>query len=156
MTCPIGDECQVPFSPLDVRRLDPEQGEGPLFQRYMKFAKQQSGKHAACPKCGYLNEGNPEQTNKMQCKECSTKYCFHHGAQHDVDKETCDQYLRRTAQAQKETDRIIQTTTSECPGCGALINKTSGCNHMTCRRCNVEHCYLCGERIGRGAPETVG
>lgn len=142
MTCPIGDECQVQFSPLDVRRLDPEQGEGPLFQRYIKFFKQQSGKHAPCPKCGFLNEGSPEQTVKMQCKECSTKYCFHHGNQHDPNKETCDQYLRRTAQAQQETDRIIQTTTSECPGCGALINKTRGCNHVRAMQRNAMQCNV--------------
>ena len=26
------------------------------------------------------------------------------------------------------------------------IEKTSGCNHMTCSRCNTEFCYVCGDR----------
>ena len=33
---------------------------------------------------------------------------------------------------------------NRCPKCGAPIEKTSGCNHMTCR-CKNEFCYYCGK-----------
>ncbi|KAF9499666.1 hypothetical protein BDN71DRAFT_1441837 [Pleurotus eryngii] len=40
-----------------------------------------------------------------------------------------------------------------CPGCRALIQKESGCNHMTCITpgCNVSFCYSCGDTIVRSA-----
>ncbi|KNZ74599.1 putative E3 ubiquitin-protein ligase [Termitomyces sp. J132] len=38
-----------------------------------------------------------------------------------------------------------------CPGCNTLIEKTEGCDHMTCRTpaCNTHFCYVCGEEIIR-------
>ncbi|KAI8905485.1 hypothetical protein EDD86DRAFT_257483 [Gorgonomyces haynaldii] len=30
-----------------------------------------------------------------------------------------------------------------CPGCGAGIEKTGDCNHMTCMICKTEFCYVC-------------
>lgn len=29
-----------------------------------------------------------------------------------------------------------------CPGCGAVVQKTQGCNHMICR-CGMDYCYRC-------------
>jgi hypothetical protein len=33
----------------------------------------------------------------------------------------------------------------DCPGCGATVEKTFGCDHITCR-CSVHFCWRCGER----------
>jgi E3 ubiquitin-protein ligase RNF14 len=33
--------------------------------------------------------------------------------------------------------------TSPCPTCGAPAQKTHGCNHMICSRCDSHFCYLC-------------
>jgi len=40
-----------------------------------------------------------------------------------------------------------------CPTCKTPIQKTSGCNHMTCitPACNTHFCYLCGELIVKSA-----
>ena len=32
---------------------------------------------------------------------------------------------------------------AKCPECRAPIYKISGCNHMTCYRCNKEWCWIC-------------
>ena len=32
-----------------------------------------------------------------------------------------------------------------CPGCLNHIEKTGGCNHMTCPKCNISSCYSCDQ-----------
>ena len=31
-----------------------------------------------------------------------------------------------------------------CPSCGVMVEKMSGCDHITCR-CNAHWCFACGE-----------
>lgn len=38
---------------------------------------------------------------------------------------------------------IIHMTCSPCPRCHVKINKTVGCDHMTCGKCKAEFCYCC-------------
>jgi len=38
--------------------------------------------------------------------------------------------------------------TKPCPSCGAIIEKSSGCDHMTCSRCRCEFCFSCGRKTG--------
>lgn len=37
----------------------------------------------------------------------------------------------------------INPRVSKCPTCRAPIYKISGCNHMTCYRCNTDYCWIC-------------
>eukprot|EP00873_Tetraselmis_striata_P033921 jgi/Tetstr1/454185/TSEL_041104.t1 len=43
------------------------------------------------------------------------------------------------------TSALIRNTSIPCPACGININRTGGCNHMTCTRCSKEFCYGCGD-----------
>jgi len=31
----------------------------------------------------------------------------------------------------------------ECPKCNATIEKDGGCNHMVCKRCKFDFCWVC-------------
>lgn len=42
-----------------------------------------------------------------------------------------------------ETANWILSYTKECPKCKASIEKNGGCNHMTCRKCRFEFCWMC-------------
>ena len=42
-----------------------------------------------------------------------------------------------------ETSNWIQANTKECPHCNSTIEKNGGCNHMTCRKCKYEFCWIC-------------
>lgn len=42
-----------------------------------------------------------------------------------------------------ETANWIHAHTQECPECGTIIEKNGGCNHMTCKKCKNEFCWLC-------------
>jgi len=42
-----------------------------------------------------------------------------------------------------ETANWISANTKECPNCNSTIEKNGGCNHMTCRKCRNEFCWMC-------------
>ena len=37
----------------------------------------------------------------------------------------------------------LKANTKKCPRCSALIEKDEGCNHMTCRKCRHDFCWIC-------------
>lgn len=43
----------------------------------------------------------------------------------------------------KETIQWLEKHTKHCPNCREPIEKNGGCNHMTCRSCRHEFCWLC-------------
>ncbi|KAI9017365.1 hypothetical protein BC832DRAFT_569937 [Gaertneriomyces semiglobifer] len=42
-----------------------------------------------------------------------------------------------------ETSNWISANTKECTKCMSTIEKNGGCNHMTCKRCKYEFCWVC-------------
>ena len=42
-----------------------------------------------------------------------------------------------------ETSNWISANTKECTKCNSTIEKNGGCNHMTCRKCKHEFCWVC-------------
>ncbi|KAF7319644.1 RBR-type E3 ubiquitin transferase [Mycena chlorophos] len=42
-----------------------------------------------------------------------------------------------------ETANWIKSNTKECPKCVSTIEKNGGCNHMTCKKCKNEFCWVC-------------
>ncbi|KAF7311819.1 RBR-type E3 ubiquitin transferase [Mycena indigotica] len=42
-----------------------------------------------------------------------------------------------------ETANWIKSNTKECPKCVSTIEKNGGCNHMTCKKCKHEFCWVC-------------
>ncbi|CAK7205428.1 hypothetical protein SEUCBS139899_008199 [Sporothrix eucalyptigena] len=42
--------------------------------------------------------------------------------------------------------------TTPCPTCAAPAQKTMGCNHMICFRCNTHFCYLCSSWLDSNNP----
>jgi ariadne-1 len=42
-----------------------------------------------------------------------------------------------------ETANWISANTKECPKCHSTIEKNGGCNHMTCRKCKHDFCWMC-------------
>ena len=54
---------------------------------------------------------------------------------------------RDEAELSKEeqaSEEYIRRNTSECPSCMCAVQKSRGCNHMTCFQCRGHLCYICG------------
>lgn len=42
---------------------------------------------------------------------------------------------------------VLQAVAKMCPSCGMAIEKTMGCNKMTCSNCHKHFCYKCNMAV---------
>lgn len=83
---------------------------------------------------------------KLSCFKCKAETCFNCGLEYHYPA-TCDQMKKwdEKSKDDSETKNWMQANTKPCPKCNTLIEKNSGCNHMTCKKadCRYEFCWLC-------------
>ncbi|KAJ3087024.1 E3 ubiquitin-protein ligase rnf14 [Quaeritorhiza haematococci] len=60
----------------------------------------------------------------------------------------------RDFMAEKETIQWKKANTQACPTCNSAVQKSEGCNHMTCRICETHFCFLCGAYLDKSKPYT--
>lgn len=99
-----------------------------------------------CPKenCGNAVYSDSKTAAVAGCK-CGHRFCFaclretHRPA-------SCDQMVEWGKKADEDALNAdwIKTHTQDCPKCKSAIEKNGGCNHMTCRKCRHEFCWICG------------
>mmetsp|Transcript_6231 Transcript_6231/g.6985 ORF Transcript_6231/g.6985 Transcript_6231/m.6985 type:complete len:128 (+) Transcript_6231:936-1319(+) len=102
--------------------------------------------HCPTPDCKFVFEWDGDKENQQfKCKFCDKTYCimcrvdWHEGL-------NCKEY--RELNGYPPEDRafykyIKGTQFKQCPKCQFWVEKSSGCDHMTCR-CKYEFCYKCG------------
>jgi E3 ubiquitin-protein ligase RNF14 len=56
---------------------------------------------------------------------------------------------------EKASEEYMKLHTSPCPTCMAPCQKTMGCNHMICFKCNTHFCYLCSAWLDTGNPTNI-
>ncbi|APA11672.1 hypothetical protein sscle_08g064420 [Sclerotinia sclerotiorum 1980 UF-70] len=59
---------------------------------------------------------------------------------------TCNQYNtreRERLQQEEASLQLMEKATKQCPQCQVRIEKNDGCDHMTCRSCKHEFCWIC-------------
>ncbi|KAG6617493.1 ariadne-like ubiquitin ligase [Phytophthora cinnamomi] len=71
---------------------------------------------------------------------------------------TCEQLAawQEKCRNESETANWILANTKKCPKCSVRIEKNQGCNHMTCRSCNYEFCWICMEGWDKHGSGTGG
>ena len=75
---------------------------------------------------------------------CTNPFCFRCGEEAH-DPATCDQLSRwlDKCRNESETANWMMVHTKKCPKCDARTEKNQGCNHMTCRLCKHDYCWIC-------------
>jgi ariadne-1 len=75
---------------------------------------------------------------------CGYRYCFKCG---EEPHQPCNCSQLSTwndkCSNESETTNWIIANTKKCPKCSVRIEKNQGCNHMTCKHCRHEFCWLC-------------
>ena len=137
-----------------------------VFNRYDTFISKQvmegiegfvSCSATACGDGGLVDPNDTFFTcsscRAVTCIQCNTPY--HPGLTHEQNQQNQhDRAERESPQARQQrqeeemaSEDLIWQTSKACPNpdgsCGARIEKSYGCDHMTCRRCHYEFCWVC-------------
>ncbi|RLN77091.1 hypothetical protein BBJ28_00026862, partial [Nothophytophthora sp. Chile5] len=74
---------------------------------------------------------------------CGCVFCLRCGEEAHAPV-TCEQLAawQEKCRNESETANWILANTKKCPKCAVRIEKNQGCNHMTCRSCNYEFCWV--------------
>jgi ariadne-1 len=75
---------------------------------------------------------------------CNYPFCFRCGEEAH-DPSSCDQLAvwNLKCKDESETANWILANTKKCSKCQIRIEKNQGCNHMTCKVCKHEFCWIC-------------
>ncbi|UJO21663.1 E3 ubiquitin-protein ligase dbl4 [Fulvia fulva] len=106
-------------------------------------------KWCPAPECVYAIECGVKKRdlNKVvPTVHCDCKHAFCFGCTL-ADHQPCPcglvkKWLKK-CEDDSETANWISANTKECPKCNSTIEKNGGCNHMTCRKCRNEFCWMC-------------
>lgn len=108
------------------------------------------------PHCNYAVEYRSGGAKEILCF-CGQSFCFkcgnegHRPASCDV----VEQWLLKNSTDSENVNWIIANT-KRCPKCNVHIEKNQGCNHMTCRNCRYDFCWLCKGDWSEHGSETGG
>ena len=115
-----------------------------LIKKYKKFKfelgiiNDQNKKLCPFPNCdSYLELKDPNNkyvkclNNHLFCFICLNKP---HG------KIACNKYINKSLNEYAEKNFL-----KKCPKCGIITEKYTGCNHITCSKCNYQWCWLCNK-----------
>ncbi|KAM7217429.1 E3 ubiquitin-protein ligase itt1 [Rhypophila decipiens] len=104
------------------------------------------------------DDDNKEEDDKESrlaiCEECSYAFCSR--CQQSWHGEFVRCMTRRDKEQltaeEKASLEYMKLHTTPCPTCAAPAQKTQGCNHMICYRCQTHFCYLCSAWLDPGNP----
>lgn len=96
-----------------------------------------------CPSPGCERVAIGSGITTVRCL-CSFPFCFRCG-QEAHDPSSCSQLAmwQEKCQNESETANWILANTKKCPKCQTRIEKNQGCNHMSCKMCKHEFCWIC-------------
>ncbi|KAK9238294.1 hypothetical protein V1525DRAFT_401629, partial [Lipomyces kononenkoae] len=149
--CP-GDSCSLVVNNAGIKLI----AEDRVYRRYLTLLNRtfvQDNEHlrwCPAPNCEYAIRCDDVSTKDLktvvptvQCA-CGYRFCFGCGL---ADHQPCicvlvKKWIKK-CEDDSETANWISANTKECPKCMATIEKNGGCNHMTCRKCKYEFCWIC-------------
>ncbi|TIB28668.1 hypothetical protein E3P86_03819 [Wallemia ichthyophaga] len=150
--CMQGD-CQTVMSEQVISQVVPEY----IFQRYQTLANKtyvednrRGLRFCPGPDCGNVIEcqvrgSDLESLIPIVVCKCGQASCFGCSFSGDHRPALCGvtKLWVKKCEDDSETANWISANTKECPRCHSTIEKNGGCNHMTCRKCRHEWCWIC-------------
>ena len=119
------------------------------YDRFMHFVLRsyvednRSMRWCTHPGCQYALHALNHAVLSVSCR-AGHKFCFQ--CQEEWHEPcTCEQLVKWREKNTTESDNAhwIIANTKRCPQCSVRIEKNQGCNHITCRHCKYEWCWVC-------------
>jgi len=156
LRCPLSgsDNCQAVATEEELQSFL-SAADFAKYERFVKLAEDPLLRD--CPICHELVkpktkvgvDGVISVDPEMSCSD-GHLFCYYHSNAHDIGPGACEAYSR--AQAKQQSALIASCGAKQCPKCGILTEKSSGCNQMSCPSCKVAWCWICGRTlVGRGS-----
>ncbi|KZZ96504.1 RING finger protein [Moelleriella libera RCEF 2490] len=88
------------------------------------------------------------------CEDCGFAFCSRCLQTWHGEFVRCFSKRDKSELTEEETASLeyLRLHTSLCPTCSAPAQKTHGCNHMICSRCDTHFCYLCSSWLDPANP----
>jgi len=134
-------DCMEPLLEEEIKAIVSQD----TFAKYERFKRMEDQRMRECPYCTEIQRGDPSKP-MMSCNNCEQIYCYVHSNAHGPEM-TCEEYDEKNKEEFIKNREAAGKDAKECPGCGILVQKSQGCNHMTCTKCSTEFCYVCGANI---------
>ncbi|KAH7632948.1 RWD domain-containing protein [Sordaria sp. MPI-SDFR-AT-0083] len=88
------------------------------------------------------------------CEDCNFAFCSRCNQSWHGEFVRCQAPRKNEELTAEEIASLeyMKLHTTPCPTCAAPAQKTHGCNHMICYRCQTHFCYLCSAWLDPGNP----
>ncbi|KJA21609.1 hypothetical protein HYPSUDRAFT_684903 [Hypholoma sublateritium FD-334 SS-4] len=146
--CKIEDKTTHPSMVDDkmLRILGLGESELDLFYELQLAAHSIAIHCQRCKETMFVDRRDYQETNIIECPlpRCNYIWCkhCHAGVKPKGPRHSCD--------GTSELEHLMKKNGwRHCPGCQTPVQKSDGCNHMTCSSpgCNTHFCYKCGVNI---------
>lgn len=110
-------------------------------------------RYCPTPDCGQLyrvaKPSTPNDSRLFTCPACLVATCTCcHGS---YDGLTCAETRDLDDRGQEALQEAkLKLGIKDCPRCGTMIEKSSGCNHLTCTVCKAHICWVCMKTFAIG------
>lgn len=166
--CPV-DECVRAVPPSVIRRIVGDQAyTRALLQVFAEAEKMVYCPHANCDQCLSAHDTvlNVQCGNgHSMCLGCQASEHHEPATCEEARAAKADQHVLSLAESRLSTALVppapanaieqgpkpesllqnLMATVRVCPGCRQGIEKSGGCNHMTCRECKMQFCWDCSK-----------
>lgn len=142
LVCP-GEGCTMPYNSYHIWRATGEDVEGDLFTKYLTFNVMRAFesspfvRYCSNKECNHMIIIKPFK-RRYVCRKCGTKSCAkckrkYHKLPFCREKNSVKNFMYN-----------LTKDTQACPRCRFLIQRSAGCDHMTCSKCSYYFCWKCG------------
>ncbi|CZS92027.1 related to ariadne-2 protein [Rhynchosporium graminicola] len=143
-----GGNCTVVFKLAELKdHLSSSAFELVLQSSFEEYIQKHLKDFHYCPTpdCGYVYRCTPVSSFKptaYRCPNCLEPICtFCHARHGDY---TCAQYQDIESGGYEALEKLKkELNIKDCPTCKTSMEKTEGCNHITCGGCRAHICWVC-------------
>jgi hypothetical protein len=145
-----GDEgaCSTVFTLREVK----DHVSSPVFETVLKSTFEeyiqrhpQTLRYCPTPDCGYVYRCTTTSSSKplvYMCPKCFEPLCTSCHSRHG--NYTCAEYKDIASGGYEALAKLKrELNIKDCPKCTTPMEKTEGCNHMTCAGCKAHICWVC-------------